>query len=360
MDELQMIATMLDEPPTPDGEDAVRHRLLNGMREPERAARRAWRRPALWSGFGLAATAAVVTGAVVLSSGTTPRAPDPTSARPVSAQTVLLAAAQRADAAPAAGAYWHVRALEALPTQVGPKGNRYWMDKLVVNETWTNAAGVAWAGHREVGARPHSAADAVAWRRDGSPRRWDLGAADTADGGRVVLSTSPRPGEVVRVKGPRTVTVCDKEMSFKQAQALPARPDALMGALRDAMSHNDDGAVPESARNGFLQQCLAGLLAEVPTRPKVRGAAYRALASMPGVTSVGPAADEGGREGVGLVLRSAGGPLYRLVIDPKTSLVLAESVEQTGAAAKVKSKFRRTRYLAAGWTDAGPKVPTLP
>ncbi|GAA2130251.1 CU044_5270 family protein [Actinomadura napierensis] len=360
MDELQMIATMLDEPPTPETEAAVRHRLLNGMRAPQRPARRAWRRPALWSGFGLAATATVVAGAVTLSSGTTPRAPDPVDARPVSARTVLLAAAKQADAAPAAGEYWHVRALQAFPTQVGPKSNRYWMDKLVVNETWTNAAGVAWSGHREVGARPHSVADELAWRRDGSPTRWDLGTADTPGGGGLVLSTSPRPGDVVKMKGPHTVSVCDKEMSFEQAQALPAQSDALKNALRNAMLDNDDGPVPGSARNGFLQQCLAGLLAEVPTRPKVRGAAYRALASLPGVTSAGRAADEGGRKGVGLVLQSTRGPLYRLVIDPKTSLVLSESVEQTGAAAKVKSKFQRTRYLAVGWTDSGPKAPALP
>ncbi|WP_225991657.1 CU044_5270 family protein [Actinomadura montaniterrae] len=338
MDELQMIATMLDEPPAPDAEAAVRRRLMDGMREPERAARRAWRRPALWSGLGLAATAAAVTGALTLTSGTAPRAPDPGpgAVRPMSAKTVLLTAAEHAEAAPSTGTYWHVRTLTSIPFHGGPRKGGYWGSRLTVGETWTLRDGRSWTGYREAGVRI-APKDEAAWKRDGSPNKAASGHGLFKD------------------KGPGTFLVCDKEMSFTQVQALPAEPAGLLSALKRAMLHNDDGPVPPSAQRTFVAGCLAGLLADVPVAPKVRAAAYRALAATPGVTVTGRTTDERGRTGIGLVVPEGRGGSSTMIIDPDSSLVLSTTVGH-GSGGKDVARI----ILEAGWTDASPKVPALP
>ncbi|MFG2003861.1 CU044_5270 family protein [Spirillospora sp. NPDC048911] len=337
MDEFQTIATMLDEPPTPESEAAVRHRLLNGMREPERPARRAWRRPARWSGFGLAATAAVVTGAVVLSSGTTPRAPDPgrrTTARPMSAQTVLLTAAGHAETAPATGKYWHVLRVQSRAIHNSRKG--YWMLGRQLIGQWSRPDGRSWTGYRGLGAVPMSARDAPAFQRDGSP------------------DPAPVSPALVKDAGTKTFLVCDRAMTFKQVQALPTDPGKLRGALRRAIPRDH----PTAGRTAdeVVKNCVTDLLSFVPAPPKVRAAAYRMLAAMPGVTAMGEVTDERGRRGFGLQVRVLRGVADTMIIDPESSLVLSTS----RTVPDVPGKVSKMLYLRAGWTDDAPKVPALP
>ncbi|MFI6515152.1 CU044_5270 family protein [Spirillospora sp. NPDC050679] len=368
MDEMRAIAEMLDEAPSKESTVRGRNRLTTEIRTPDagRGARSAERgRRLRWpvlAGAGLATAAAVTAAAIVVPSGSS--APGstngPSAAEPMTARTVLMSAAERAEAAPATGRYWHVRTLAYHPVQVGGK-NRYWMERLQVEENWTDRGGRSWFGLREVGARPLTPADATAWKRDGQPAKWDLGVGDTADRARLSLQTKPKAGRLVKGAPPHTFNVCDKTMTFKQLQALPTSPAALKGAVTKAMDGNDDGPVPADARQGFLQGCLVGLLLDVPVRPQTRAAAFRALATMPGVKATGAAKDERGRPGVGLNVHAGGrGPFTRLVIDPKTSLVLSKSVEQTGALAKLKNKSQRLVYLQVGWSDAAPAVPALP
>ncbi|MQY06256.1 CU044_5270 family protein [Actinomadura macrotermitis] len=338
MDELQMIATMLDEPPTPETETAVRHRLLKGMREPERPARRAWRRPALWSGFGLTATAAAVTATVVLSSGTTPRAPDPgrgpAATQPMSATTVLLTAAGHAEAAPATGKYWHVLRVQSRAFHNERGG--YWMLGRQLIGQWSRPDGRSWTGYRGLGAVPMTAKDAPAFRRDGSP--------DPAP-------ISPR---FTKDTGTKTFLVCDREMTFKQVQALPADPGELRGALKRAIPRNH----PTAGRTAdeVVKNCVTDLLSFVPAPPKVRAGAYRMLATMPGVTAMGEVTDERGRKGFGLHVQVRRGVADTVIIDPDSSFVLSTS----RTAPDVPGKVEKVLYLRAGWTDSDPRIPTLP
>ncbi|MFD0683631.1 CU044_5270 family protein [Actinomadura fibrosa] len=360
MDELQMIATMLDEPPAPESEAAGRRALTEGIRNPRRPRRAPARlRWPVLGGLGLGAVAASVAGAVLLSSGTAPRAPGAPQAEPMSARTVLLSAAGKAESAPASGKYWHVKTVFAIPTKVGPKKNPYWMDSQRVDETWATRDGRSWTGFREVGARPHTPADASAWKRDGSPTKWNLGRADTTRGETLVLSVAPKQGGLIAAKGGDTFSVCERALTFKQVQALPAEPGALKDRLAQYLRTSPDGA-PQNVSDG-LGQCLVGLLADVPAPPKVRGAAYRALAALPAVKAAGRTTDDRGRKGVALVVTGTGrAPVVRLVVDPATSLVLSRSVEQTGKLAAIKQKSVKTTFLEAGWTDAGPHVPSVP
>ncbi|WP_147341560.1 CU044_5270 family protein [Actinomadura logoneensis] len=338
MDELQMISEMLDEPPTPETRAAVHRRLLDGMRQPERPARRAWRRPALWSGFGLtAATAAAVTGVVVVSSGTSPRAPDPRhgpATRPMSSTTVLLTAAEHAEKAPTSGTYWHVLQMQSRLFHNERKNYSILGWQLVGQ--WSRPDGRSWTGYRGLPPTPASAKDEAAFRRDGSP-----------DPARI----SPR---LDKGTGTKTFPVCDKGMTYRQVQALPTNPAELRDTLRRAIPRDH----PTAGRTAdeVVKNCVTDLLSSVPAPPKVRAAAFRMLAAMPGVTAMGEVADERGRKGVGLRVQVQRGVSDTVIIDPGSSLVLSTS----RAVAGVTGKVDKVVYLQAGWTDAPPKIPTLP
>ncbi|MFG2020900.1 CU044_5270 family protein [Actinomadura geliboluensis] len=338
MDEFQMIATMLDEPPTPETEAAVRHQVLNGMRGAQRPARRVWRRPALWSGFGLAATAAAVTGTVVLSSGTTPRAPDPghgpAAVQPMSAKTVLLTAAEHAETAPAGGKYWHV--LRVQSSAFWNEKEDYWSYGRQLIGQWSRPDGRSWTGTRGLDPVPMSPKDAAPFRRAGSP------------------DPNPIRPTLDKDTGTKTFLVCDRGMTFKQVQALPTDPGELRSALKRAIprDHPTAGGTPDEV----VKNCATDLLSSVPVPPKVRAATYRMLAAMPGVTAVGAVTDERGRKGVGLHVRVMREVADTLVIDPESSFVL--SLSRTTA--NVPGEVDKTLYLQAGWTDSAPRIPTLP
>ncbi|MGK5555158.1 hypothetical protein ACSNOI_26435, partial [Actinomadura kijaniata] len=259
MDELHMLAGLLEETPSDRTVATGRARLGQEIAAPAGPERRRLRWP-VFAGFGLAATAAAVTGTLVLGSGTTPRAPDPGEAdAPMTTRTVLLAAAEKAGTAPAAGRYWHTRILNRTPRQVGPENNRYWVQETEVTERWTERSGRAVVGFRPGGARPVTPADIAAWKRDGSPRRWPVETVETGWKGPRYFTVKPGPGRLQPHRDVPTFGVCDKEMTFAQVAALPDEPKALRAALAKAKRNGDDGPVPSDADQSFLAGCTAGL-----------------------------------------------------------------------------------------------------
>ncbi|HEY7486154.1 MAG TPA: CU044_5270 family protein [Streptosporangiaceae bacterium] len=294
-------------PPSPECVASARARLIAHTRPPRRRPR--FTRPAM-AGLGLAATAVAATAVAVAVAGSV-TAPDP---RPgdtdVSGRQVLLAAAHQAELAPTAGAYWHVKTYGDFAAGVGAGKT----SGRVVTEIWVKRNGQAWVG----------------WRRLAGAR------AGTAD--------------LVAVKRPRSFTVCDTQMTFTELVGLPPNATTLTDVIRKAMDHNDDGPVPAASQEAFVAGCLSQLLADVPATPKVRAAAYRALAMMPIVKVEGKATDPRGRAGVAVTIKRDSGS-SRLIIDPRTSLVLSR--QDTSIA-----KSRAEVYLATGWTDEKPHVPT--
>jgi hypothetical protein len=101
--------------------------------------------------------------------------------------------------------------------------------------------------------------------------------------------------------------------------------------------------VHEVAESTYIPSVLIDLLYEDPTPPKVRAAAYRALAALPNVKNTG--AVKGGRR---LVINGGTAEEYRLVFDPKTSVVHSVSWGD------VKS-YNNFTILTAEWTNTLPK-----
>ncbi|HEV2374320.1 MAG TPA: hypothetical protein VGS19_19445 [Streptosporangiaceae bacterium] len=311
--------------------------LGTGARDTTGRLRRLRRRRAGWwaGGLGLTAAAAAVSMVVAMSSTATPTTPGGSdhgktgavAVSRLSGRQILLAAATVAAATPTRiGKYWRVKEImpNLFPTR--PPG-------------WKPTATLeSWQTH------------------DGS--EYDL-----VPGRNVAWESSPYKGFDV---GSSTLTA-------EQVQHLPTDPGALEAWITRSWEHPIDGVhapstypappvpvvsrqpQPASVLHDGMAMALTSLLYQVPAPPAVRAAAFRALASMPGVTKVGEVNG-------GVVLRISfdtrppankypGGRLprgigtMRLIIDSSAFTLRAWSDYQV-----------TTTILAAGWTNFRPRV----
>ncbi|MEV4018270.1 CU044_5270 family protein [Nonomuraea angiospora] len=308
MNELEMISKMLNKP---DPSDTVvregRRRLQNAQAQPRR-------RSFVWltGGMGLAAAAAAAVAVVVATSGTpvavttgSPSGrPHSASAAPaqLSSTQILLAAASTAQTRSDSGTYWHVKTdysvragEKTLPTKS--------------SESWARRDGQAWVPSDE---------------------------GDT----------------VYEAKGSKTFALADNHVSFSQIEQLPTDPEALKAWIADKVDNGDGDADP-AAREWFVANSLVSLLGDLPAPPKVRAAAFRALATIPIVKSIGTMKDSLGRAGDGLEISDLGVDL-KVIIDPETSLVLGSSY-RSGKGGKIY-KEGTTTVRVSEWTDTLPPV----
>lgn len=325
MDEMQLLHdryTALPGPGPRAGAEA-RARLEDHMRgggtNRTRRARARRVRPVWGLSLVAAGAAAAIGAATVALPGNGGPAPAVRTPQAPPAQTIMLAAADKAEGAPASGKYWKV-ATVALANGTH------------VEASWTTPDGRRW----------------VAFRTD-----------RPADG-------APATG-LSRLKGPRPLgpTVLGTDPSMAELQNLPSDP----GELKALAERNVPRIAPDAetgtapiTRAGYLLEAFVGLLTRQPVKPEVRAAAFRVLAGLPGVASAGRATDGLGRKGVALEFTQttpqSGGTGIRLIIDPETSRVLAE---QATADAKRKGGAKSTvHYLDAAWTNEAPAVPDLP
>ncbi|MCP2338696.1 CU044_5270 family protein [Actinomadura rupiterrae] len=265
---------------------------------PRRRIRPAWGLAVV----GAAAAAVVATATLVPgNTGTGSTRPAP-HASDDSGRTVLLAAAERAATQPT-GKYWRV--VTTSDRRDAP-----------VDAEWVTLDGRRWVAYRDPQPAP-----------------------------------GQKPGELLKSKGlgPIATSVLGENPPLSRLLALPTQPKALRAlAERNAGRPGDIESVTEA---------LVGLLTDQPTTPGTRAAAFRALADVPGVRSLGPQTDSRGRKGTGLAFdftTPAGRFHNRLVIDPRTSQVLSK----TTSGYKNKRLVSGTLlYLATGWTNESPRIP---
>ncbi|WP_214410106.1 CU044_5270 family protein [Sphaerisporangium fuscum] len=376
MDEISAVRDLYGNPPLdPFLQSRVRVRL-----DQEMGARGEGRRRSPWkavaAGLAVVAAVATVTVAVPELSARLDASRDTTATASLTGKDVLLRIADQAESTPeTTGEYWHVREFGhyTFGKQLGEGANKYWVEASELREHWTTRDGESWVGERKLGVVPKTPADLEAWRRDGSPSQWDR----TMEPKLVEhLSLAPdkgaltqmRRGEVsYRPDGKYMVTggdpkvdflIAGRELTYAQVRALPEDPAALTAWVRETLGRTTD----PSAREYHLAITLSQtLVLDVPAPPKVRAAAYRALAGLPNVRYVGDARDEQGRAGVEFsIVESQDGNVTNLIIDPRTGQVLSaeETVRDKGE--PVLGKTRTTTYLEVGWTGVEPQVPDIP
>ncbi|MFC7545093.1 CU044_5270 family protein [Plantactinospora sp. GCM10030261] len=279
----------------------------------ERPARRAPRRRLAFLVPALATGAATAVAAVVIVSGGAATTDSPpaaaggdrqsTAAAGVqSGQQILLVAATTADqSTEASGSYWYNKVVS-----VGANG------KADQYEIWTDRAGQHW------------------------------------------FRGEKTDGKLTKIGGPTAFGLGGADVTVDQIKTLPTEPEALRAEIAKIIKNGDVRTsagpltVEEQKRAAF--EGLISLVAQLPAPPKVRGAAFRAIATYPNVTSLGPV--DGG-QGLRITDEVIGNA--RLVVDPATSQVrecnFYVSAEGTLVSAGEGGSFR----LTSEWTDQLPR-----
>ncbi len=238
-----------------------------------------------WIVVGIGAGAGLAaTAAVVVSN---PSTPAPAKDPVLSGQQVMLAAAIAAESKPAgSGKYWHTRS-------TGTTGKI-----TTVDETWI--------------------------ARDG--RTW----------------ISAAPGLVSRVKARPVIPYT--RLGYADVQRLPTDP----GRLKTKLLKSSSAPAADGQRQLVTINMLQALLGEVPAPPKVRAAAYRALASLPDIANLGRTA--GGYRLKISYMNSAGTRVEgteTIVVDPKSAQLRVEGWAGFGDGPVPVGPSRS----ASGWTD---------
>ncbi|MDG4810097.1 CU044_5270 family protein [Micromonospora sp. WMMD1120] len=325
--------------------------------------------PALrWSLLGTGLAGAVAAGVLAVSVISTPQQsrPDsppvagqqPDATTTLLARDILLAAANRAEQAPAeTGRYWHVKTLDLTgPQRAGDAG--YWLLRRSVTESWdaSDPAEASWTGHRDLGVRPASQADERAWRAAGAPSEWTL---DTDGPKPLVLSTRPDAGTLSRDRSAPRYLEDLGQLDLEQVRRLPDEPRALRAWTSERIRARMGVPAGSPTSDRLLFGFLGRMLLDTPAPPKVRGAAFRILAEIPGVRGLDAVTDAHGRSGQGVEFRDDSGTV-RLIVDPSTHRLLGEQTSSTPKDAAVPGKQSTTVVLTAQWSDAAPQRPSLP
>ncbi|NUO55692.1 MAG: CU044_5270 family protein [Hamadaea sp.] len=295
MDDIEMLHAVRPQPDAPShaAYTAARAALLEHTVSPSPTARRRTpRQRARW--ILVAAVAAAIAAALVIVPG---RAGD--SRAPItSSRDILLVAADTAERTPeGAGTYWHITI-----TKEGAATEEYW------------------------------------YRRDG--HFWIKGKGLKGEGKLLEWPMKPQPFAV----GPL-------RMTFDELRSLPADENALYTRLWSAVPGSgvrpSGRPITTAEQDGLAMEALLSLISEAPVSPQVRAAAYRALASRPGVVDLGES--DGGRR-LQVPVASGNGTM---IVDPDTGRIRETSVwaPLTGGTAHDPDG---TRAIDAEWTDQLP------
>ena len=213
---------------------------------------------------------------------------------------------------------------------------------------------------QDLGAAPMTAADQAAWVADGSPTQWRQGSLVIQAGpGEVRVSPARPRGSAKKAFYP--YLLAGHPMTVAALAKLPTDPATLKRWLGDRLETNE---IFEADDHTLFQAGL-DLVFDLPVPAAVRAAAYRMLADVKGVVSLGMAIDQLGRTGmsVGFARKGDGGNWIqtRLIIDPATGQALAEQSWDlgTGRSPAAKGKQVSSRLLvSASFTDDNPPAVT--
>ncbi|MEV0591742.1 CU044_5270 family protein [Nonomuraea cavernae] len=334
MDDYQAVRELLPAPPlSPEVERAGRVRMAAAFAQ-ERVRR--GRRTARWTALGLGLAGAAAAAAIVIAP--TVRHSAPVTSGPI-AQTdgkrFLLVAAASVATMPDEGAWWG--STEVMGRRFREPGGRYVLHERRMRETWIPAdpEGLTWYRETPEGIKPATSQDEAAWRADGSPTSW------TYDD--YVEQAEPDEQRTFSTEDWDFRIVAAGKALTKMSE-LPDTPEGLK-----ALFGTDDRTTLDTT---------VRLLVFAPVTSETRAAAYRLLASMPGVAAVGQTTDVLGRAGEAIEYESGefaphdqvGATRTRLVIDPVSGRPL--SIETRSVADGMLLSY--TAIKDSRWADDNP------
>lgn len=259
-------------------------------------------------------------------------APAPTTHSVPDGHVVLLDMAKAVEREAGSGDYWE------LDTKTGDIGIVTGAQAYAVLDT----SGERWSiGVRpgeqslwqaDVGAntQPRTAQDHARWLAAGSPSHVDIDTGlrkpgETSDS-KLMENIGPRHTfEETTNSGNDILSVGDENVTFADLQKLPGDVAGLTTFLRQQYTR-DNGT--ETADYTWWMFAQASNFITEPVSAQVRASAYRIIASLPGITSLGEVTDALGRTGVGVALPpfqqgNMGTEQEEIVVDPATNTLLA-------------------------------------
>ncbi|MFK4189429.1 hypothetical protein ACI2L4_36435 [Streptomyces sparsogenes] len=149
-------------------------------------------------------------------------------------------------------------------------------------------------------------------------------------------------------------------MTYADLRKLPGDSAKLEKVLADL--YEEDGGSEIRGRTEWMWRQAANLI-NLPVRAEVRDAAYRVIAGLPGIRSLGEVTDPLGRKGVGFALPATDRPDYgtarsELIVDPATGAPLSDQEVLTEPNAKAAEAgltagtvVNYTATVTSEWTD---------
>jgi hypothetical protein len=256
------------------------------------------------------------------------------------APQLLLVAAEQAqrEPVPGTGTYWVSTVEQGSLVQVGAQDNRYAIMTRRTETTWKplmSGPDLVFVS-RWAGAEPASDKDKAAWRAAGSPTSWPIDPPPGCPPDPSRVYTAAPGGPETGVRRPpdeQLFMVVGESLTADQIRALPSDPDTLrtwlLGIIeKQNLPRGNAVEVGESLFDAVLTLVLG-----TPITPAVRGAAFRVLAGVPGIRSLGAVTDAKGRSGVAVSVQrndtdeerkaDTGGPIeVSLLFDPDSGAVL--------------------------------------
>ncbi|MDX3224436.1 CU044_5270 family protein [Streptomyces sp. ME19-01-6] len=368
------------------GSERARHDLitiLSSAPEAPRTSRSA--RPFTWRwALPVAATAAVA-GVLV---ATLPRGGSDTqdargpraTARPTTdsprhtpenGRLALLNVAARVDRAADEGTYWQTTTRSGWIGVVAESGSAF---AVVSSETQQWSFGVRagtqslWVSGIDATTEPRTERDTARWRAAGSPK--DLTLAESGSGGklglRMEMGARKRP-TVDRINsGDKIAALGARNVTYAELRELPGHSAKLKEVLADL--YEEDRGSEIFGRTEWTWRQAANLI-NLPVRPEVRAAAYRVIADLPGIRSLGEVTDPLGRKGTGFALPATDRPDYgaarsELIVDPATGALLSDQEVLTKPNAKAAEAgltagtvVNHTATVTSEWTDRQLETP---
>ncbi|MEV4004080.1 CU044_5270 family protein [Actinomadura sp. NPDC049753] len=329
-------------------------------------------------GLGLAgavAAGAVAAAAVLVAPGGDGTEPGGTGGgggeRVLDARTVLLAAAEKADGqTETMRAFWHQVTVSSATYTVGKGGGGYAVTVRSKAETWTPSrpGGKAWAAGQELGAKPATKADEEAWRRAGSPTTFKIqvpvapGAKGRLKGFTAKTTAGPRSINGSALVDGDKVFWLGRNVTMKDLRALPSDPKRLKAELLRWYKGHDTESNRPMASDLWLYTVARGLVMDMPVKPAVRAAAFRMLAGLPAVRSLGKVTDPQGRTGNAIALdeKTPQGVIReQMIIDLASGTALASMnvmvAPAAGASVPAGRTMNSTTLIGAEWTDSKPR-----
>ncbi|MEU4897940.1 CU044_5270 family protein [Streptomyces sp. NPDC044780] len=290
---------------------------------------------------------------------------------PENGRLALLTVADRVGRPAAEGTYWQVTTRSAWIGVVAESGETFAVrtsDKQQRSFGVRSGTDSLMVMGLDATTEPRTGQDAARWRAVGSPK--DLTLADSGAGGKLGLridtGAESRPrvdrinsGDRIAALGPRNVT-------YEDLRKLPEDSAELTAVLADL--YQEDGGSEIRDRTEWMWRQAAELI-NLPVKAGVRAAAYRVIAELPGIRSLGEVADPTGRKGVGFALPATDRPGYgavrsELIVDPATGALLSEqetltkpNAEAAEAGLTAGTVVNYTATVSSRWSDRQLKTP---